>query len=230
MADKTPAEFTLELTKILIWPALIVVATLWLGNDLKEILKSRTWKIGVLEVGDRISTLAETLQSELIVQEDYLNKILASHADAGKVREYADLALASLSNARKGIKKEIANIQETIPATAGAELRQAAPPAAAEPPGARPPATARDWEIAGFSYLLEKKIAPAVAAFSQAEKLWPDYHNVAEIRRLLIQNQDALRSAADPAWNELYRKILSQFSWGMPADARQQMQQRIGAS
>ena len=78
--------------------------------------------------------------------------------------------------------------------------------------------------------MLKKKIAPAVAAFSQAEKMWPDYHNVAEIRRRLIQNQDALRSAADPAWNELYRTILSQFSWGMPADARQQMQQRIGES
>ena len=38
---------------------------------------SRTWKIGIMAVGDCVSDLEKTLQNELLVQRGYLDKILA---------------------------------------------------------------------------------------------------------------------------------------------------------
>jgi hypothetical protein len=54
MAEKSTGELLIETTKVFIWPALLVVGALWLGDELKEILKNRNWKIGIVEVGERI--------------------------------------------------------------------------------------------------------------------------------------------------------------------------------
>jgi hypothetical protein len=89
------------------------------------------------------------------------------------------------------------------------------------------PVTAADWEVRGFNHVLEKDISQALEAFTQAEKLWPDYHNVSEIRRLLIQKQDALKVKDSAQWKEVYQKILSQYSWGMPSDVSARIQNQI---
>ncbi|NTW07518.1 MAG: hypothetical protein HGA29_06710, partial [Syntrophaceae bacterium] len=118
MAEKSRLELILEAIKILIWPVLIVSGILWLGDDFKEILKSRTWKIGgVIEVGDRISNLQSTLQDELISQKDSFNQIITNSADPVKVRNLATVALKDIESAQKGVAKEIQNIQQTIPET-----------------------------------------------------------------------------------------------------------------
>ena len=115
MAQKSKPEIILEFVKIFIWPTLAMIAVLWLGPDLKEILKSRTWKIGIIEVGDRVSNLEETLKEELLVQQEYLDKILKNPADADQVKGYATQAMEAIQNAQEGVRKEIRNIRETLP-------------------------------------------------------------------------------------------------------------------
>ena len=56
MVDKNRAELILEIVKIFIWPVLIVLTALWLGPDLKDMLKDRTWKIGVVEEEIELAT------------------------------------------------------------------------------------------------------------------------------------------------------------------------------
>lgn len=224
MTEKSRPELVLEAIRIFIWPTLIVFAVLWLGTDLKEILKSRTWKIGIVEVGDRISNLGNSLQNALLVQEGYLNKILANPTDTSKVKEYASQAIEAIENAQKGAKKDVQNIKEAIPQSLPPGLVQEAP---AKGASEKEPSTAKEWETLGFKYLLTKNIQLAIQAFSQAEKLWPDYHNVSEISKLLVQNRGSLEETNSHRWKEIYEKIITQFSWGMPREVRDEMQEYI---
>jgi hypothetical protein len=220
MTEKSRSEFILEIVKTLIWPALIILAVFWLGSDLKEMLKSRTWKIGIIEVGDRITTLKDTMQSEFLLQKDYLDKILSNYKDPGKVQEYANKALISIENAQKGVKKDIQTIQENIPITLPVAVSQ-------KKTNGNKPNTAQGCEALGFKYLMEKEIDPAIEAFSESERIWPDYHNVAEIRRLLTERRETLKTKDSHQWKLLYQIILKQFSWGIPSEVRQQMQKDI---
>ena len=224
MAEKSRTELMLEVIKILIWPVLIVSGIFWLGDDFKEILKSRTWKIGgVIEVGDRISNLQSTLQDELISQKDALNKIIANSADPVKVRNLAAAALKDIESAQKGVAKEIENIQQTIPETQRQLSGQSFPQEA----NRKNPRTARDWENIGFKHLISRDVASAIQAFSEAEKIWPDYHNVSEIRQLLVRNKELLETKESAAWKELYQTLLRQYSWGMPPEIRQEVQKNL---
>ncbi len=77
-------------------------------------------------------------------------------------------------------------------------------------------------EQSGFEAILKRDSGAAIRAFSEAQVLWPDYHNVAEIKRLLIDNQDALTNTQNSeAWQKVVTTILEEFSWGIPADLRQ---------
>lgn len=141
MAEKSKLEIILEFVKTFIWPLLVVVGIFWLGPDVKDMLKSRTWKIGILEVGDRVSNLENTLQDELLQQQDYLDQILADPTDAVQVQTYAARAKEAIANAREGVRKEVRHIRETIP-----EQRPAEPaPDARDSATKENPATAKEW-------------------------------------------------------------------------------------
>jgi len=228
MTEKSRPEFVLEAIKIFIWPVLIIAGVIWLGDDFKDILKSRTFKIGgVLEVGERVSALQSTLQDELLSQKDALNKILAHSADPGKVQNFATEALNNIEKAQLGVKKEIQNIQKNIPQALPAESGQPSIPQTQQEANAKNPRTARDWETLGFKHLIAWEVEPSIQAFAEAEKIWPDYHNVAEIRQLLSNNKEALGTRESPGWKEVCQKILTEYSWGMPPDVRQDMQKYV---
>jgi len=59
-----------------------------------------------------------------------------------------------------------------------------------------------------------------VLPFEEARSIWPEYHNVAELARALRNRRDDLADSASPAWTELYRGILTKYSWGLPTDLR----------
>jgi hypothetical protein len=84
-------------------------------------------------------------------------------------------------------------------------------------------ASAPEAERAGFDALLARDHAAALAAFRRAENAWPDYHNVAEIRRLL----ERARPTSDAEWRRLYAKILADYVWGMPDDQRRAMRDAL---
>jgi hypothetical protein len=199
-----------------------------LGDDFKDILKSRTWKIGgVIEVGDRVSNLQSTLQDELLSQKDSLNKIISNSADPVKVRNFATVALNDIESAQKGVKKEIQSIQQTIPQALSTAQGQLSEQPAHQETNTKNPRTAKDWEILGFKHLMSRDVASSIQAFSEAEKIWPDYHNVSEIRQLLSKNKEALGTKESTMWKELYQTLLNNFSWGMPSEIRQEMQKYL---
>lgn len=79
-------------------------------------------------------------------------------------------------------------------------------------------------ERKGFEALLDNDIPAARDAFAAAEKAWPEYHNVAEIRALLDRLAKTLpagvKSLPVDTHRETLKTILNDYSWGMPADLR----------
>jgi tetratricopeptide (TPR) repeat protein len=227
MTEKNRREFVLEVVKTLCWPLLAVIGVLWFGNDLKDILKNRTWKIGVIEVGDRITGFENTLQEALQDQHDYLVNIKRNAGDKDEVTKLAEKAAQQLTNAQRGVTKDIQNIQQAIPQTQGINQEESSEKMESKS-SITSPKTARDWEVLGFSYILARDVRAAIDAFSQAEKIWPDYHNVSEIRRALVRDSHRLAETNSPEWKSLYRRVLSELSWGMPPSVRQSMLNYLG--
>ena len=91
--------------------------------------------------------------------------------------------------------------------------------------------SAEEGERQGFEYILSNNIDGAIRAFAKAEKIWPTYHNVSEIRDLLESKRPSLGAASeterDRVWQEIYGEILSKYSWGMPSDVRTQIRSRL---
>lgn len=89
---------------------------------------------------------------------------------------------------------------------------------------------ASSWEAKGFSFLLNKDAQAALDAFTHAEKLWPSFHSVSEIRKLLQDNQAALIAApkegTSEVWVNFYRTLVTKYSWGMPADIKEKLGQQ----
>ena len=227
MTEKNRREFVLEVVKTLCWPLLAVIGVLWLGNDLKDILKNRTWKFGVVEVGDRITGFGNTLQEALQDQHDYLVNIKRNAGDKDEVTKLAEKAAEQLTNAQRGVIKDIQNIQQAIPQTQGINQEGSSEKMESKS-SITSPKTAKDWEVLGFNYILARDVRAAIDAFSQAEKIWPDYHNVSEIRRALVRDSDRLAETNSPEWKNLYRRVLNQLSWGMPTSVRQRMLNYLG--
>lgn len=90
---------------------------------------------------------------------------------------------------------------------------------------------ASSWEAKGFSLLLNKDAQAALDAFTHAEKLWPSYHSVTEIRKLLQENQATLtaapREGKSEVWVNFYRTLVTKHSWGMPADIKDKLNQQL---
>lgn len=93
--------------------------------------------------------------------------------------------------------------------------------------------SALELERYGFTMIIQKDIEAARDAFGRAENLYPDLHNVHEIRGLLEERTEAFRSADDEKrealWKEIVSKILLDKSWGIPSDIRQKLQQLLDA-
>jgi hypothetical protein len=108
-------------------------------------------------------------------------------------------------------------------------VTQVAPPLAST--SVSPRADAAEAELKGFDLLISKDAEAALQAFASAEKLWPSYHNVAEIRKLLELNRAALVAAPkegkSEAWSSVYRILISKYSWGMPTEVKNKLTEQL---
>lgn len=92
---------------------------------------------------------------------------------------------------------------------------------------------AQDNERAGFQALLRGDLSAARQYFGAAYDQFPTLHNVDEIfRRVLTMEQIQTYETANSRQRQeiligLYRQILSQYSWGMPEDLKQEMASRV---
>ena len=83
---------------------------------------------------------------------------------------------------------------------------------------------ASKFERQGFESLFQRDVDGAIAAFNNAEQNTNGYHMVYDIWNYLRKNKPGLSNAAnDAAWKKAYTDILNDFSWKMPADIKDKM-------
>ncbi len=232
MAEKSRSELVVDLVKALVWPVIILFMVFWLGNDFKsvlmDILENRHVKLGSLEIGERVTTLKTNVQKELDDQRELLQKILDDAEQASATREYAEQALSRLQVVEKEVNREVRDIQLAVQSAPSKMQEERSEKNVRQT--VRSELEAELQESQGFEYLLKRDAKAALQAFSEAERNWPDYHNVAEIRALLEKNIGQLASPESSSWPEVYHIILEKYSWGMPNEIRNEMREFLSTA
>lgn len=211
-------RLVLDYIKAFMWPAVALVVVAVYQDDVRQILTERQVDIFGLRIGERVEQIESQTMAEI---EDIRLLLEAQRQATGEAAPNPQLSEdieTKLSSLERNLSREISQVQTAqqppVPAPAGE--RQNLAPAAGESREARAAAAERR----GFEALIDHDVTAAIAAFDEARNAWPDYHNVAELARALRNRQDRLADAASPVWTELYRDILTKYSWGLPADLR----------
>lgn len=93
---------------------------------------------------------------------------------------------------------------------------------------------AGDLERKGLEALFNRDADAALQAFKEAEKNWPTYHNVAEIRKLLESRLNELTTAPkdgpSDSWKAVYVKIQKDYSWGLTPETKSTLADRVAKS
>lgn len=199
--------------RLFLWPTFIIGTLLFYEDDVLEILKTREVELPGVKIGKQIQEIQRNATIELDGLAKQVSTLQGKLADqdteAAALSEQISARIESLG---KSIEKETSLITlqtANIDNMAGTLESRGA--------------TAQLWEEEGFDALAQKDVYVALTAFKKAMDAWPEYHNVEEIYRTLAVNRQGLADKESPVWGDVYSKILTEFSWGIPASARERM-------
>ena len=216
---KDTSWLILEYVKTLMWPVVVLFIVVVYASDFREILRTREVDIGgVLRIGSAVENLNQELQAELADLRELAKQVQPGAAGA-EAREQLETKINAIE---QNFSREAERIQTAAPAA------QAATPAAQT---ASREARASEAERRGFDAIVAGDIDAAITAFGEAASIWPDYHNVSEIHALLNRAKPGLerRPAGERSsyWADIHKRLLTQYSWGMPEDVRSTLRQRV---
>lgn len=209
----------LDYIRTFLWPAVALAVVLVYQDDVRTILQEREVDIFGLRIGEKVQqiethTLAEIGDIRALLDEQQASGTAPANADA--IATDIEAKLASLER----------NLSREVAAVRSAEVQPAPEfPSAAQMPASSRMAQAADAERQGFQALIERDVGGAMEAFDEARRIQPDFHNVAEIGRLLRDRRDKLGKPDSPEWPRLYREILTRYSWGLPDNLRPQLRE-----
>lgn len=205
-------RLVLDFIRAFLWPAVALVVVLVYQDDVRTILQEREVDIFGLRIGERVEAIESQALAEIADIRTLLEQRQRRSGEAGDAELIEDIE-TKLSSFERNLSREVSAVQsvETSPAQPSRPQRD---------PSAGRADRAAAAERRGFQALLERDYETALRAFDQAREIWPEYHNVAEIGRLLRDWQDRLEGSNGSAWPRLYREILTKYSWGLPEDLR----------
>lgn len=249
-------RLVLDYIRSFMWPVILVLAALFYWEDLMSLIKEREVDVFGVRIGpavERLQAVEAATQQELqdvavlvealkaSYQEDLQAAIEQIRAGDGAPEnlpapEHAAAVAqdidAKLSSLKQNLGREVQQIQQEVTQAPPAPAAPAASDAPATPLQTR--ATSRADHVArlerrGFEAIVERDLQAAIEAFTEARQLWPDYHNVAEIQRFLTQMARRDAPLDEAAWATINRTILTEYSWGMPADIRAELRATAAA-
>ena len=190
------ARLILDYIKTLIWPVILLVALFSYEDDVINLLKNREIDAFGLKIGKRIEDISKNYETEIAELKESIEDTNGNKA-----------LLSKIESIDKNIKKELSLVQRQS---------QDASPAPVKALSRREGAARH--ERLGFEAMLNRDISESIVQFSAARATWPEYHNVAEIEKLLRAQRSRLREPND--WKQVYQLTLNKYSWGMPSDLR----------
>ncbi len=196
------AKLILEYVKVLLWPLVLILVLLFYGDQVVNILETRNVDAFGLKIGGDLDSLADNYEQEI---QDLKKQIAELESD-----NKGDL-ITKLDRISGNVKQEINLMRTKITSpddSLVADKKQQAIKA----------------ERQGFEAIVKGDINAALAHFATAKELWPTYHNVSEIHRLLTNN--ARRLNTPEQWARVCSTILENYSWGIPRDIRPLMEKK----
>jgi DNA-binding transcriptional MerR regulator len=215
----------LDYLRTFMWPVVVIVVVLVYQSDVRDILRNREVKVaGVFEIGQQVDQIEENAGEELADIRALL-EALSNQDPADAETVVADIE-TKLDSVERNLSQQVEQIKSAQ------QQNQAEPSSSREIQPLRPATERRieTLERSGFEALLTRDVTAARAAFEAAYARSPDYHNVDEIRKLLQEKEPALSDPDSTAWPQLYRKVLSDLSWGMPKELRPEFRVRTTES
>ena len=230
-----------DLVKALIWPALLLFFVLYYQGDFRTILQTREVKVGAsgIEIGALVGNLVETIKTTQAGVDQTLQRLAqAPPQDQSKIKDdlkrnltqdlgQIETQLAMAAQVQQSGSAAIQQVAPVPPPPSPAQSAAQAPATAAAMP---PTVNATDRERQGFRLLAARNFDAALDEFNAAYRLYPDLHNVAEIRQLLNDRAGPLKARDDGAWKDLYSAILTKYAWGIPPEVRNQFKAAAGPS
>lgn len=207
------ARLILDYIKTLIWPVILLVMLLSYEDEVMGLLQSREIDAFGLKIGKRIEDISRNYETEIAELKEGIK-------NAG---DNPDL-IRKIESIDKNIKKELSLVQQ--------QSEKTLPPEASLPKSQK--AIVASHERSGFEALLNGEVEQAIAHFDKATTLWPDYHNVSEIEKLLRNQRNSLLETGasnqqyPENWQRVFKQILTQYSWGMPSDLRSEFARATG--
>ena len=214
-------RLVLDYIRAFMWPLVAVVIVLVYQNDVRTLIFEREIDVFGVRIGAKVEQIESQTQAEIADIRLLLEAQRASDSN-GSNPEIAEDIEAKLSTLERNITREVSEIQtQQAQRIAPARQQTALPPARQESRATLAAAAERR----GFEALIDHDIERAIQAFDEARSIWPEYHNVAEIGRALRKREDKLRDPDGPGWQQLYREIITRYSWGLPEDLRKAIRQ-----
>lgn len=210
--DYMLGRLVLDYIRAFMWPFVAIVVVLVYQSDVRTLIFEREIDVFGVRIGAKVEEIESQALAEIADVRVLLEAQQASANDAGtsgtslQVAEDIDIKLSSLE---RNLTREITEVQS-------AQQTRRPPPSATSSLSTR----AAVAERRGFQALIDHDVATAIKAFDEARSIWPDYHNVAEVGQTLREFESRLKDPESPMWAQLFREILTRYSWGMPDDLR----------
>jgi capsule polysaccharide export protein KpsE/RkpR len=193
------AKLLHEYIKTLIWPVILLVVIFSYEKEVMGLLENREIDAFGLKIGARIGEQIKEFSA------NYDNELQDLRVAIENTPNNEAL-LKKINSIDKNVKRELEQVQNVSNNTDLIQDRTVSKFAAAAA------------ERAGFEAILNRNVDVAISQFSSARQLWPDYHNVAELEKILRRKKSSLNNEA--SWLALETLILQKYSWGMPNDIR----------
>lgn len=242
------AELILQYLKTLIWPIIVSLIILSFHGEIGGLLggeieadifgvKLKGKKVsGIEELEKREKTLQESigdLTGKLREQQNINNALIAENK---KIQEVLNEQNSKITAARLGGNVESvkpANVPQKTAERLAVESRELYSAIQARVDQTQQIVQNTGFEQAkvleerGFNQLISDQFRDALGSFEEAYKVFPEYHNVDEITKLLRSKADDLDNpeTRNRAKREVFKTILEKYSWGIPQDAERKMKE-----
>jgi len=202
------AKLLLEYIKVFMWPLVLLLVLVLYSDEVLKIISTREVDAFGLKIGGTLDDLAMNYEAEIASLKAQIEQL-----QSGNEGEKTEL-ITRLSSISGNVRQDLSVLRNKI-----------------ESPDTPVPSNkeiAMEAERQGFQALQDKNLPRAIEQFAIAKERWPNYHNVEEIYALLRRSVSTVDTPTE--WNQLYRSILSDYSWGMPQDVRTSWSQSIALS
>jgi hypothetical protein len=190
----------LEYVKVLLWPVILIAGFAFYSDKLFGIIENREIDAFGLKIGNRLEEVVSNYKTELEAL-----KIDISDSNDSALLKKVEIIEMNLDRGLTQVKQ--AALTKEDPSSSNIRKERVA-----------------KFERNGFTAIISRDVVGAITAFSDASDVWPTYHNVSEIRTLLVINKQKLDGDdSKAAWTEVIKKINDEYSWGIPSDIRKQL-------